>query len=303
MIGDTDGEIRRAVFDWLTRHREETGHETFTRDELSNYQFRGQRVPLVGPQGIWKPAACELPISIATIAGGPYDDAFDEQTGRLTYAYRGTDPNHRDNRGLRQAMRDRIPLVYLVAVERGVYVAQYPVLIVADRPGALTFDVQVDDIGAALTPADGYLAIGEGADARRSYVTRAVRQRLHQVAFRERVIRAYQERCALCLLRHQELLDAAHITPDSQDEGEPVVTNGIALCKLHHAAFDRMFFAIRPDYVIEVRPSILLEHDGPMLVVGLQQIHEKTIHLPRRLAQRPDPDRLQKRYEEFQRAS
>ncbi len=70
-----------------------------------------------------------------------------------------------------------------------------------------------------------------------------------------------------------------------------------------HAAFDRMFFAIRPDYVIEARRSILLEHDGPMLVVGLQQIHDKTIYLPRRVAQRPDPDRLQKRYEEFRRAS
>jgi putative restriction endonuclease len=303
MIGDTDGDIRRAVFDWLTQHREETGHETFTRDELSDFQFRGRRVPLVGPQGIWKPAECELPISIATIAGGPYDDTFDERSGRLAYAYRGTDRNHRDNRGLRQAMHDRIPLVYFVAVEPGRYVAQYPVFIVADRSEALMFDVQVDDIGAALGSSDSFLAIGEGADARRSYVTRAVRQRLHQVAFRERVIRAYQERCALCLLRHQELLDAAHITPDSHDEGEPVVTNGIALCKLHHAAFDRMFFAIRPDYVIEVRPSILLEHDGPMLVVGLQQIHDKTIYLPRRAAQRPDPDRLERRYEEFRRAS
>ncbi len=61
MIGDTDGDIRRAVFDWLTQNREETAHETFTRDELSNFQFRGRRVPLVGPQGIWKPAECELP--------------------------------------------------------------------------------------------------------------------------------------------------------------------------------------------------------------------------------------------------
>ena len=74
-------------------------------------------------------------------------------------------------------------------------------------------------------------------------------------------------------MRHQELLDAAHITPDSDAEGEPVVSNGVALCKLHHAAFDRFFFAIRPDYVdrgAAVRPCC--ESDGPMLVVGLQQI-------------------------------
>ena len=67
----------------------------------------------------------------------------------------------------------------------------------------------------------------------------------------------YAERCALCRLRHLELLDAAHITPDSDAEGEPVISNCVALCKLHHAAFDRFFFAIRPDYVIEVRPSVL----------------------------------------------
>lgn len=302
MIGETDAEVRRAVFDWLTRHREEHG-EVFTREELAAFQYRGHRVPLVGPQGIWKPAVCELPISIATIAGGPYEDAFDDAMGCLSYAYRGTDPNHRDNRGLRQAMRDHIPLVYFVALEPGRYVAQYPVFIVRDKPEALSFEVQVDDIGTTLSVGPSASGVGEAADARRSYVTRAVRQRLHQVAFRERVIRAYQERCALCLLHHQELLDAAHIIPDSAEAGDPVVTNGIALCKLHHAAFDRLFFAVRPDYVVEVRPSILTEVDGPMLVVGLQQIHAKTIYLPHRIADRPDPERLEQRYEEFLQAS
>ena len=67
------------------------------------------------------------------------------------------------------------------------------------------------------------------------------------------------ERCALCSLRHQELLDAAHITPDREADSDPIVSNGVALCKLHHAAFDNFFFTIRPDYTIEVRPSILAE--------------------------------------------
>jgi len=195
-------------------------------------------------------------------------------------------------------------VVYFHAVEPGLYVAVYPVFVVGDDPASLRFTLQVDDLSAALAPARQGHRLGEDDDqARRAYVTRTVPQRLHQVAFRERVIHAYQERCALCSLRHQELLDAAHITPDSDPEGEPVVSNGVALCKLHHAAFDRLFFAIRPDYVIEVRPSILAEHDGPMLVVGLQQIHDTHIFLPRRLADRPDPERLERRYAEFLRAS
>ena len=255
MIGQADTAIRRAVFDWLTEQREERG-EALPRTALTDFAIDGRRIPLIGPQGIWKPAICELPLSIATIAGGRYNDAWDASAQRLLYSYRGTDPMHRDNVGLRRAMRERVPLVYFIAIEPGRYVAQYPVFVVGDQPARLKFEVQVDDLSAAIADAGTYAMAEDNTDARRQYVTRTVRQRLHQVVFRERVIRAYQERCALCLLRHQELLDAAHITPDRDPEGEPVVSNGVALCKLHHAAFDRMFFAIRPDYVIEVvRPS------------------------------------------------
>ncbi len=303
MIGVIDGPIRAAVFDWLTGQRREHG-EALSRDSLLDYTFQGRRTPLLGPQGIFKPAACELPLSITTVTGGPYPDSYEERSGVLNYAYRGTDPFHRDNVGLRRAMVERVPLVYFLGVEPGLYVPAYPAFIVEDDPDGLMFTVQIDDLSTAFAPRmPGHSIAEDGSEARRAYVTRTVRQRVHQVAFRERVIRAYQERCALCSLRHNELLDAAHITPDSDPEGEPVVSNGVALCKLHHAAFDRLFFAIRPDYVIEVRRSILDEHDGPMLVVGLQQIHERRILLPRRPMDRPDPARLERRYAEFRLAS
>lgn len=302
MIGEADRAIRLSVFDWLTDHRDEFG-ETLSRAALEGFTLRGVRVPLVGPSGIWKPAACELPISITTTFGGPYDDSFDPANGLLRYAYRGTDPQHRDNRGLRRAMVERVPLVYFHAVERGRYVAAYPVFVVEDHPESLAFSMQVDDLHAATSQAWTDLAVGEDeGEPRRAYVTATFRRRLHQVAFRERVIRAYAERCALCRLRHQELLDAAHITPDREADSEPVVSNGVALCKLHHAAFDKFFFAIRPDYVVEVRPSILREADGPMLLVGLQQIHGQRIHLPRRSLDLPDPRRLERRYEAFNQA-
>ena len=256
MIGIADAPVRTAVFAWLTQQREEHG-EALPRTALEQFTLDGRRIPLLGPQGIWKPAACELPLSITTVIHGPYDDEFDDARGTLRYSYRGTDPSyrdHRDNVGLRRAMGERVPLVYFHAIEPGAYVAAYPVFVVGDDPAALTFTLQVDDLSTAFAAAAAGHSIAEaGDDARRAYVTRTVRQRLHQVVFRQRVIRAYQERCALCSLRHQELLDAAHITPDTDPEGEPVVTNGVALCKLHHAAFDRFFFAIRPDYVIEVR--------------------------------------------------
>lgn len=136
-------------------------------------------------------------------------------------------------------------------------------------------------------------------DSRRAYVTATFRRRVHQRAFRDRVIDAYRSQCALCRLRHDELLDAAHIIPDVDPEGDPVVPNGMALCKLHHAAFDSFFLAVRPDYIVEVRRSILDEEDGPMLLHGLKGLHGVTIQVPRRMELRPDPQRLARRWERF----
>jgi putative restriction endonuclease len=301
VIGDTDRAIRLAVFEWLTDRRE-TG-EVIARTELEQFALAGRRIPLVGPSGIWKPAVCTLPLSITTIIRGPYPDSFDLARGILRYAYRGTDPQHRDNRGLREAMVGRVPLVYFHAIGPGEYVAAYPVFVVGDDPASLMFEMQIDDLSAALESAAGHRLGEDTAEPRRAYVTATFRRRLHQVAFRERVLRAYRERCALCRLAHPELLDAAHITPDSEEAGIPTVTNGLALCKLHHAAFDRLFFAVRPDYVVDVRASVLAERDGPMLVVGLQEIHGKSIALPARAADLPDRDRLAERYQQFLRAS
>jgi putative restriction endonuclease len=118
-----------------------------------------------------------------------------------------------------------------------------------------------------------------------------------------RVLEAYRRQCAFCRLRHEELLDAAHIIPDRQLLGEPVVRNGLSLCALHHSAFDRNFVGLRPDYVIEVRPDILTERDGPTLAHAIQGLHGQSIVLPRSIAQRPDPDRLALRYGQFREAS
>jgi putative restriction endonuclease len=93
------------------------------------------------------------------------------------------------------------------------------------------------------------------------------------------------------------LLDAAHIVPDT--DGEPRVATGIALCKLHHAAFDKYFISVRPDYVIEVRSDVLNEEDGPMIKHGLQGMHEQRIQLPTRPRHQPDQGLLERRHRRF----
>lgn len=300
--GELDQRARLAAFQWLRAQMDVHG-EVLPRSLLAEgFTLDGVRVPLLGPQGIFKPRVCDVPISITTAPRGPYDDAW-SPSGLLRYAYRGTDPAHPDNRGLRLAMARQTPLVYFFGLEPGQYVASFPVFVVRDKPQALTFEVAVDDVQQlAVADAQPASAIAEErTEIRREYVTAVVRRRLHQHAFRARVIEAYRTRCAFCRLRHQELLDAADITADSELAGEPIVSNGLSLCKLHHAAFDRHFLTVRPDYVIEVRQSILDEEDGPMLLHGLKGMHERQIYLPREASLRPDRDRLQERYAEFTR--
>jgi putative restriction endonuclease len=154
-----------------------------------------------------------------------------------------------------------------------------------------------------------FAALGDVADEslettiRRRYATRLVQQRLHQQEFRERVLEAYQRHCAICRLKRDRLLEAAHIIGDREERGAPTVTNGIALCSLHHSAFDAHLIAIRPDYRVEVREDVLHETDGPMLLHGLQGFDGQSIRLPRLERQRPDRELLEARYSMFRQAA
>jgi putative restriction endonuclease len=301
-----DQTVRLAAFRWLEEQVAIHG-ETLTRELLQKgFELEGEWIPLLGPQGIFKPRVLrEIPLSITSAPEGPYDDSFSRE-GLLEYRYRGTDPYHRDNVGLRLAMQNRAPLVYLFGLRPGRYLATWPVYIVHDNPDALTFTVQVDDVSfvrlAQAEPVTESPATLQEEAIRRTYITRLTKQRLHQQSFRERVLEAYRDQCSLCRLKYQELLDAAHIVPDADPEGVPTVNNGIALCKLHHAAFDSYILGISPDHMIYVRQDILDEHDGPMLLHGLQGLNGQRIILPSARESHPDRHLLEKRFELFRRA-
>ena len=254
-------------------------------------------MPLLGPQGIFKPKILDFPLSITTSPNSPYSDSFSSD-GFLHYKYRGIDPKHRDNVGLRDVMSRSISLVYLHGISKGRYVAAWPVFIVSDNPSALTFTVAVDEKRKIDTSEHPQIK-DDVAAIRRRYATAAVLIRLHQRTFREKVLHAYRHSCALCSLKHDSLLDAAHIIPDSEEAGEPLVSNGLSLCKLHHAAFDQNILGISPDFITEIRLDILHETDGPMLKHGLQEMHGLRISLPRRQEDKPDREALAERYRLF----
>jgi putative restriction endonuclease len=54
--------------------------------------------------------------------------------------------------------------------------------------------------------------------------------------------------------------------------------------------------------VIEVRPDILIEKDGPMLVHGLQGFQNSPLLVPRAASHQPCKEFLAERYEIFKRA-
>jgi len=293
-----DQQIRIKAFAWLDEQVAIHG-DVLSRDLLANgFYFESERIPLVSPQGIFKPKWMDYPLSITTTTRGPYNDSFTADSF-LQYRYRGTDPSHRDNVGLRRCFENQIPLVYFHGIIPSKYLVVWPVYIIDDDPNSLTFKIAVDEQQSLFSAQN---RVDDSSYYRRSYITSTVKARLHQRGFRERVLRAYRNQCALCRLKHLELLDAAHILADKESEGHPTVDNGLALCKLHHAAFDSFIIGITPDYKIEIRTDVLKEQDGPMLKHGLIELHGHGIILPSDKKEWPKQDYLDIRYQRFKKA-
>jgi putative restriction endonuclease len=300
---DIDLQVRLAAFNWLSELVNSYGDVLPRKLLEQGFEFQSQRIPLVAPQGIFKPQILDLPLSITTAPKGPYDDYFGKDNF-LIYRYRGTDPNHRDNVGLRKVFELRRPLVYLHGIEPGKYLATWPVYIISDDPGSLIFKVAVDDALPALeyTQASVARQVAEVSDVRHAYLTATVKIRLHQRAFREKVLDAYKSQCSFCRLKHRELLDAAHIIPDNMPESTSKIENGLSLCKLHHSAYDAFIIGVTPDYILQVREDILEEEDGPVLQHGLKGLHKTKLILPNSKHHYPSKDALAWRYSRFVKA-
>ena len=292
--------IRIAAFEWLNSLLAKFPDSVIPSRVLANdFIYNNERVVLSGQQGIWKPKQTQYPISIKSMINSIYDDEFVSDS-RIKYRYKGTNPNDWVNVGLRNCMKFKIPLIYLHEVSKGKYLTQWPVYIVGDDITNLSFLVEAENKEYEIQT-EHLTIVEENVEIERRYATRQMVQRLHQGSFREKVLKAYREHCAVCRLKHRELLDAAHIIPDNQG-GKAVVSNGLSLCKIHHAAFDQNILGISPDYLIEIRKDILEEIDGPMLKYGIQQMHGGKIILPRNVNLQPDKQYLEKRYESFKKA-
>lgn len=241
-------------------------------------------------RGIWNPRDMDATLSVVSSPTGPYADR-EVEGGLFHYSYRAGSVNG-DNTKLRRAFELQLPIILLRKVQDGIFVPHAPVYVVEDLQANREFLLALDE--------NARLLVNDlGAQPQRSYVERLVRQRLHQADFRGRVIAAYETRCAVCRIRHGQLLDAAHITPDRDEDGLPHVSNGLSLCKIHHAAFDSDLLGISPQYEIQIAHRLLDEVDGPMLRHGLQEMHGTALTTPTRKQDQPNRDRLAARYARF----
>lgn len=295
---ETDALIRMTAFEHL-RSLQRGRHELSWEEIGRGFYFGKEHLFLANrTRGIFKPKGMRYLLSIKTVVPRTgrrqwYEDAaLDSET--FEYAFQGSDPNSSDNQLLREAFERQLPIIYFVGVVPARYLPLFPCFIVDWNAIALTARIvfQPLQLEEPAPPAS--------LDERR-YGTHLAKRRIHQSTFRQVIFEAYGGRCAFSGLREELLLDAAHIIPDADEElGQPVVQNGIPLTKIHHAAFDQNLIGIDPRYQLHVSKYLRNQRDGPILE-ALQQLQGQTIHLPKRPEDWPDPERLARRFAEFQR--
>ena len=283
---------RSRIFELLEEHRD-SGNGTITRSELESFSVDGETLKMIDQsRGIRNLAEWDETLSIISNPDGPYPDK-EVMPGVWEYHYqRGTMDG--SNAKLRRAMETQTPIILLRMIAKGVFVPGFPVYVIKDDRDRRIFTVAVtDNLG---------INIPDQLD-NRAYREATAKRRVHQPEFRARVLRAYDEECALCRLKYVQLLDAAHILPDSHPQGFATVQNGLSLCKIHHAAYDSDLLGIDPNYTVHINQRLLEDSDGPMLKHVLQEMHGQRLSLAGDSRLRRIRDDLAEGFEQFSTAS
>jgi putative restriction endonuclease len=302
---DPDLALRQAAITRATELREIYDDRVPLVALREGFVFRGQRISFGSfSKGIHRAKEMRGPAALTVMTAAPvpgkqrpYDDIVAPE-GPVIYHYREGSIDQPDNRALRAAYAEQAALIYFVGVAPAQYMVIAPVFVVDDRPSerlvALEMGIPVADTqpGGPVSTADA-----------RAYALREVRVRLHQSRFRADVLRAYHHRCTICALRERKLVQAAHIVADPSPEGVASVVNGLALCAIHHLAYDGNLLGIDPGGVVHIAKRLRDEHDGPMLREGLQGFHGAAIVKPRRVDDHPDPSRLATRFSAFEQSA
>lgn len=252
----------------------------------------GERMLLMSrAEGVFKPAALSAGVlSIRSTLLSRYTD--ERLSDRHTYYEYSPLPGR--NERIRVSMQEEHDLIYLLQVKgkpNAEYMVIAPVRVVGDDPATGRFTVDLSPQLPLYDPARLEPIVAPP----RLYESATVQVRLFQAHFRKAVLGAYEDRCCVCSLPERPLLDGAHIIPDREPEGEPVIQNGLAMCVLHHRAFDTEILTVDADYKVRVFEERLV-HPGDPANRVLLDLHGRAIRLPEDRAMWPDRERLENRY-------
>ena len=160
---------------------------------------------------------------------------------------------------------------YLVAAEPSLYEPIFPCYVVGDDPAELAFfllaDARRDIVSAGNEDPPATMPL-------KAYATRLVKQRLHQERFRHPRVGGLS--AAMRDVPAQTNTSAggvAHPARPGLCGGTRRSRMGLALCRIHHGAYDVGILGIDPECRIHLRQDVLDERDGPMLLDGLQEMH------------------------------
>jgi len=236
-------------------------------------ELRRFRIHLKGQQGIFKPAELSDPLSITTTIASKY--THDTIEGSCVYYDFVRD---HENEGLKRCAEAALPLIYFLQVKArpAEHVVFAPVYVIGwdDERRRFLVDLSEQRPDEFVTPVPAIKQLhlpqirtpespGEIRELTKSYTITTVQRRLQQARFRDAVLRAWRERCAVCELRLRPLLDAA--------------SNGVALCATHCRAFDTGVLTIDDDFVVHVHvksagegeQAMLLAYDGKKLAAPI----------------------------------
>lgn len=283
----------------------EKGDNVFTWAEIDRgfeiagkkYHFATKAAGIFKPAEITDKAALSIRQARPSRASRaiPYDDK-ELNDGVVIYQLQKEGQRSHYNAQLEAAYQRRLPLIFFRGLSDALYEAFYPVFvdefsyqkgetqIVFDQP-----ESPIEELGSML------------AEPTIKYSYSIKRNRLHQKAFRERVLMAYGLRCAFTNLPLVDLLEAAHIIPDAEG-GSASVQNGIAMSTFHHTAYESNLMGIDPDGKIILSDKVRGTRDGPMFSHGLLGLDGKMMRFPSYAGHRPNQDFLAKKYAAFLKA-
>nr|WP_249179537.1 HNH endonuclease [Burkholderia vietnamiensis] len=133
----------------------------------------------------------------------------------------------------------------------------------------------------------------------RRLLIKTIRQKYRAKDFSRRVLGAYLHRCAFCGVQ-LKLLDAAHIVPVAAPDSTDEVTNGVALCKLHHFAYDSNLVAFDTEYRIQISNRRVHDLQEEGLDGGLENFVrslQPSLVLPEFRRHHPDRDCIERALE------